>query len=85
MGQRQRVVFEAPDLVIPRRLVSPGAGKLTFRCGRCGGTRFEVHVRKEAPDDGGHAPITDLACPRRGCRTVYNIDDAARVAGTQEY
>lgn len=71
--------------MIPRRIVSPGPDKLTFRCGRCGGARFEVHVRVESPDDGGHAPITDLVCVQRGCRTVYNIDAAAQVAGTQEY
>ena len=72
-----------PLIDIEPRTVTPGAGDLKFRCGRCGFSGFHAHVRPTALDQ---ARIRELVCGNVACKTVFAFDDVGRLerGGTLE-
>lgn len=62
-------------LTTPKRQVYPGPGELLMRCGKCGGTTFQSHVKPHA----WSGKVKALACTH--CGAVYKLDNRALVEG----
>lgn len=63
-----------PKIDMERRAVIPCANDLKFRCGKCGYTYFNIHVR---PTNLNEARITEAVCWH--CKTVFSFDDIGRL------
>lgn len=79
MNKIQKVRWQEPELVTPRREVFPGKGQLSMRCGSCGHRNFRLHIVSEGTDFGR---IDEAICLH--CLVVYKVDNHGRLAGKQE-
>jgi uncharacterized C2H2 Zn-finger protein len=78
---REFLEHPTSKLRVPRKTVSPAAGEIWMRCGRCGGMALRPLMR---PAKGGSARVIALVCSDSrggGCMAVYKLDRTGCLEG----